>query len=246
MSSRPSWTSRASSATARNSVIWRTTKRPIADGAVAGHHRPCCQLDEPLDRGRPVEREAVAEERRRIVLQEVAGEEDVGVGDTRRRCRCRCGRGRDSVSSTERPPGSISTVGGVGERPFGWIEDDLGELVGKIRQGDRGRLPLPLAGRLDHRHAALVAPDLGRAEGMVAEAVVGVAMGVDDDPDGEGGEFPQVGDWISAAWRWLSRVSTRRTPVVAEDDADVLVVERVAPDEDAVAELGPARTWRAA
>ena len=54
---------------------------PIADGAVAGDDRPGRQLDEPLDRGRPVEREAVAEERRRIVLQEVAGEEDVCVGD---------------------------------------------------------------------------------------------------------------------------------------------------------------------
>ena len=33
---------------------------------------------------------------------------------------------------------------------------------------------------------------------------------------------------------------------VAEDDADVLVVERVSPDEYAVADLGPTRTCRAA
>jgi len=47
---------------------------------MAGHDCPGDELDHPLDRRRPLDRIAVAEERRRAGLDEVAGEEDVGVG----------------------------------------------------------------------------------------------------------------------------------------------------------------------
>ena len=74
----------------------------------------------------------------------------------------------------------------LGERPIGRVEDDLVQLASEV--GDRRDRAVPLsdAGRLDHRDAALVAPDRRRSERVIAEAVVAVAVGVDDDADREG------------------------------------------------------------
>jgi hypothetical protein len=97
---------------------------------------------------------------------------------------------------------------------------------------------LPLAGRLDHRHAALVAPDLDRSEDVIAETVIGVAVGVDDEPDGEGSDLPEVGQRLGGLSVAESRVDEEDARV-AKHDADVLVVEVVASDVDSVADLRP-------
>ena len=85
----------------------------------------------------------------------------------------------------------------------------------------------------------LVAPDRGRPEDPVAEGVVEVAVGVHDDRDRVAGQLAQVGED-------LARLRVGRAGVddeglaVAEDHPDVLVVERVAADEDPIADLDPA------
>jgi hypothetical protein len=65
-------------------------------------------------------------------------------------------------------------------------------------------------------------------------------MGVDDDPDGEGSERPKVGNRLVRLAMADPRVDEEDAGI-AEHDPDVLVVERVSPGEDTVAELNPRR-----
>ena len=102
----------------------------------------------------------------------------------------------------------------------------------------RRRRALGLTGGADHRHAALVAPDDRRPEGRIAEAVVAVAVGVDDDADPGRTQLAEVVED-------LPRLDERGPGIddegraAAEHRHDVLVVEAVAAHEDAVADLGP-------
>ena len=68
--------------------------------------------------------------------------------------------------------------------------------------------------------------------------MVAVAVGVDDDADGQGGQLPEVRLDLGGLAVADPGVDEQGR-LVAEDDADVLVVEGIAPDEDAVADLGP-------
>jgi hypothetical protein len=146
-------------------------------------------------------------------------------------------------SSTLRPPGVDLDGRGLGEDPVRRVEDDLVQLRRQLRDRRDRALALPLAGRLDHRDAALVAPDRRRPERVVAEAVVAVAVGVDDDTDRQRRQRPQViADLLSLAMADPGIDDQRR--LVAEDDADVLVIELVARHEDAVADFGPGRHGR--
>ena len=133
-------------------------------------------------RGRrhPVERIAVAEERDVALLQQVAGPDHV---------RPRHGDDRVvvGVAATEEPQLDVATAdldrGRSVERPIRRVDDDLGEVVGQVRLvGGDGRLA-PLTGALHERHAARLAPDRGRPEDGVAEGMVEMAVGVDDDRD---------------------------------------------------------------
>ena len=73
---------------------------------------------------------------------------------------------------------------------------------------------------------------------MIAETVVGVAVGVDHDTDGEGSDRLEVGDDLGGLSVADPRVD-EKDPGIAQHDADVLVVESVSPDEYAIADLGP-------
>ena len=76
----PPSTSRASSAISRNSPSCRTANARSPTVPWPGTTAPGDQLDEPLDGRRPVQRIAVAEVRRGVGLEQVAGEHHAGVG----------------------------------------------------------------------------------------------------------------------------------------------------------------------
>jgi hypothetical protein len=73
---------------------------------------------------------------------------------------------------------------------------------------------------------------------MVAETVVVMAVGVDDDPNGQGSQGAEIGKDLVRLAMGDTGVDDEHT-FVAEDDADVLVEELVARDEDAIAHLRP-------
>ena len=78
----------------------------------------------------------------------------------------------------------------------------------------------------------------GGPEDRVAEAVVAVAVRVDDDADARRAELAQVVEHLAGLRGRGSRVDDE-APSATEHDDDVLVEEAVAADEDAVADLGP-------
>ncbi len=63
-------------------------------------------------------------------------------------------------------------------------------------------------------------------------------MGVDHDPDGEGSDRPEVGDDLGCLLVADPRVDEQDARI-AEHDADILVVEGVSPDVNAVADFRP-------
>ena len=140
-------------------------------------------------------------------------------------------------AQTHLPPADLDRGVG-GEHPVRRIDDDLAELVGDpgLLGGDR-YLPA-LAGPDHERDAAFVTPDRRRPEDRIAERVVEVAVRVDHDADGRVRQFADV-------FLDLARLGVGRTGVdderlgTAEDQADVLVEERVAAYEDLVADLDP-------
>jgi hypothetical protein len=83
-----------------------------------------------------------------------------------------------------------------------------------------------------------VAPDLRRPEDVIAEAVIGVAVGVDHDPDGEGSDRREVRDDLGCLSVADPRVDEKGARI-AEHDPDILIVEGVSPDIDAVADFRP-------
>ena len=87
---------------------------------------------------RPVHREAVAEERRRVVLEEVAGEQHVGV--RHEHDDVVVGVAAAEIAQLDRSAAAVDLdVRRLDERPVGRIEDDLGELAGQVGDRRRGR-----------------------------------------------------------------------------------------------------------
>jgi hypothetical protein len=91
---------------------------------------------------------------------------------------------------------------------------------------------------LEERDRSGVTPDGRGTEDMVAEAVIEMRVRIDDDRD-------RVARQLAEVVLDLACLRVRRSGVdhhggaLAKDDTDVLVEERVAPDEHAVADLGP-------
>ena len=69
--------------------------------------------------------------------------------------------------------------------------------------------------------------------------MVEVAVGVHDDRDRVTGQLAQVGEDLARLLVGGAGVDDERL-AVAEDHPDVLVVERIAADEDPIADLDPA------
>ena len=84
-----------------------------------------------------------------------------------------------------------------------------------------------------------MAPDGRGPEDAVAEDVVEVAVGIDDHAHRRVGQLAQVGLDLAGLRVGRSRIDDQGFGS-SQHDPDVLVVERVATDEDLVADLDPA------
>src|SRR5205085_12081046 len=102
----------------------------------------------------------------------------------------------------------------------------------------RDLAPLRLAGLPEEPERTLLAPDRRRTEAAVAEAVVVVRVRVDHDPDGQRRERADVGQDLVALRVGDPRVDDQGL-VPPEHEADLLVVEAIAADQDAVGDLRP-------
>ncbi len=204
--------------------------------AVAGHDDAVDERHEGSRGRRPVERVAVAKEGDCAVLDEVAGEEHARAGDGDDDVVV--GVAATQVAELDRPLADPDRRLRR-EGPVGRIDDDLEEVVSKIGLRDGDRPPPRLAGPGHERHAPLVTPDRCRPENMVAEGVIEVAVRVHDDRDGCPGQLPKIGQDLARLGVGRARIDDERL-VAAQHDPDVLVVERIATHEDAVADLDPA------
>ena len=175
--------------------------------AVPGHDDADDQLREARRGLRPVQRIAVAEAGNGAVLDQVPGERDRGVRDLDDDVVV--GVPATEVAELDAPVADVD-VGRLGERPVGRIEDDLGEVGGHLRHLGGDPRPTDLAGPLDERDAAFVAPDRRRPEDVVAEGVVEVAVRVDDDRH-RAAVSVRRSSAISRAWTWVDRVSISST-----------------------------------
>ena len=126
----------------------------------------------------------------------------------------------------------------IREGPVRRVEDDLGHLVRHRRVLLRDAELLLLTGVPEEPERALLTPDRARPEPAVAEAVIVVCMRVHHDPDREVGERADIAQDLVALGVRDARVDDEGL-VTPEDEADLLVVEAVAPHEHTVADLGP-------
>ena len=198
---------------------------------------PLHQRHEAIDGGRPVERVRVAERRDGAAFEEVAGEHHAGSRDEHDRVVV--GVAAAQVAQLDLPVAHVHD-GLLLERPIGRVDDHLAQVGGEVGQLRDKLRPARVAGPCHERPAADVAPDRRRAEDRIAERMVVVAVGVDDDLDRCGRQLAQVVEDLARLRVGGAGVDDEGR-IAAEDDADVLVVERVAPDEDAIADLRPAR-----
>lgn len=157
----------------------------IDDRTVTRNDRAVDAGEHPVQRCRPAQRIGVAEARRRAFLHEVAGEEHPG------------GRYRHNDVAV----GMTETVVRKNDGPSAHLEGD-GVVDHRVRRGDLHRLdrsaelvPLRILASLcgdtgaiggspiaQSRCAAAMTPDPRRAERRIAEGMVEMGMGVDDDP----------------------------------------------------------------
>ena len=144
-----------------------------------GTTAPVDELDQPLDRRRPFHRIAVAEVRRRAVLDEIAGEQHVGVRHEDHDVVV--GVGATEIAEldpaaagveVERSSASPSNVRSGGSR----TTSASSSASAGIASATFAIWAAPVSA--DHPRAAGMAPDRRRPEPVVAERVVVVAVGV--------------------------------------------------------------------
>ena len=220
-----------------NAASWSSTNARSPTVPWPGHDGARRQRDEPLHGGRPVQREAVAEARRRAVLEQVAREEHLRVGHEDADVAVRVAapvvgelddRSPTSTvarSSNVRSGGSMHDLGQSARRAPACSSDTSRMAAGAVA-------PEPLGG--PH-----VAPDRRGPEDAVAERVIPVPVGVDDDRDRVRASALEARRRSRGRAPAEARVSTRRTSSPTEHDADLLVEEVEVAGEDAVADLGP-------
>src|SRR5262245_32997157 len=126
----------------------------------------------------------------------------------------------------------------IAERPLGRIDLDLAQVTGQLRELDDQVVDRPATLGREALGRADVTPDPGGPEDAVPEAVVEVPVRVDDDRDRIAGELPDVRDDLARLGRRRPRVDDEHV-ASAEDDADLLVEERIPAREDAIADLDP-------
>ena len=211
---------------------------------MAGHDRGRGQGQQPVQGGRPLQRERVgAVDRRGALLDQVAGEHHPGVGHDHHQVVV--GVPAAAEAQLDPPPAHPEVGPVVAHGPVGRVELQPLQLAGRLGQPAQqvltlGRRPGAQVGR-----AALVAPDGGRAQGGVAEAVVEVGVGVDHLAARQRGQGTQVGQEPGRLGGEAAGVDHQHL-VVAHDRAHVQVEAAVAPAVDAVADLLPAaRSGRA-
>ena len=212
----------------------------IAVVAVTRHDDADRQVRDPQGRLRPIERIAVVVEGHVAVLDEVPGEEHRGIGDA-----------DDDVVigvPTSKVAELDAAIAEIQERrlrecPVRRIDDDLGKVGGDLRHLRGDPSPADVAGPFEERPAADMAPDRRRPEDVVAEGVVEMAVGVDDDVHRRRGQRPQVVGDLARLDVGRPRVD-QQDVVAPEHDPDVLVVELVATHEHPIADLESIESWR--
>ena len=205
--------------------------------AMTRHCDPLHERHEAIDGGRPVERVRVAERRDRAAFEEIAGEHHARSGHEHDRVVV--GVAATQVAQLDLSVAHVHDRPLV-ERPIGRVDDHLAQFGGEVGQlGDKLR-PARVPGSCHERPAADVAPDRRRAEDRIPEGMVVVTVGIDDDLDRCGRQLPQVVEDLARLRVGGARVDDEGR-VAAQHHADVLVVERIAPDEDPIADLRPAR-----
>jgi acylglycerol lipase len=184
----------------------------------------------------PVERVAIAGRRDVATLDQVAREQDIRPGD--RDDDVVIGMTPAEVSKLQRSATNLDR-GGIGKRAVRWVDDHFSEVRGEagLLAGDLRFAPF--AGSLHERHAAFVAPDGGWTEQGIAKDVIEVTVRVNDHRYRKRGQVAQVAQELPRLWIRRAGIDDQRL-AVSEDHPDVLVVERIAANEDAVANFDPA------
>ena len=133
---------------------------------------------------------------------------------------CRCGRGRGSAARRARSPTSIVARLARTIRSGGSMTTSASSAA---RSGISSESQRGCARRFEESLAALlVAPDRRRPEHVVAERVIRVPVGVDNDADRVGGQLAQVVEDLAPLIVAAPGVDDERL-VMAEYDADLLV-----------------------
>ena len=203
--------------------------------AVSGDDGAADHLGQPEGGLGPVERIAVVEEGDRAALEQVAGEHHVGARHADHDVMV--GMSSTEVSKLDPAPADVDRRR-LGEDPIGRVDHDLGEIGGQAGLVGCDPGPSGLAGSFHEPRTGDVTPDRRRPEDMVAKGVIEVTVGVDHDRHRLRGECPEVVQDLARLDVGGTRVDHEHG-TVAQHHADVLVVERVAPDEHVVADLGP-------
>ncbi len=187
-------------------------------------------------RGRgPVERVAIAEEGDCAVLEQVAGPQHARPRD--RDDDVVIGVAAAKELELDTAPAHLDRCG-VDERPVGRVDHDLSQIGGQIGLLESDLRTPRLARSFDEGDATLVPPDRRRAEDVVPVGMVEVAVRVHDGRDRSPGQLPDVREDLACLRVRGARVDDQRL-AVAEHESDVLVVERVPANEEAIADLDP-------
>lgn len=211
-------------------------ERAIADGSMTWNYGPAHQAEQALHSVRPLNRVAVAEPGHGVVLEQIAGKEHARIRHDRHDVRI-------SVAATEEPkfhgPATDLNRHGIVEGAVGRIHDDGTNVVGEVGpiRNERGPVFLPVF----HESAAtsLVTPDRGRAEHVIAEDVIRMPVGIDHDAHRERCDPSDIRQELTSVRRCGPRVHDERGSI-PENQTNLLIEERVAQGENAVADLDPA------
>ncbi len=214
---------------------------PVAHAPVARDHRAIDERREAQCGGRPGDREGVAERRRRVVLEQVAGEEHRSVRYGNHHVVV--GVAAAQEPQRELPVAQVDACPAV-ERVLRRGEDHLPQLCGKSGLIVDDAAADLIGIRLHALGAADVPPGRHGCEPRVAPGVVPVVVGVDDRDHRLAREGMEIGQQLVGQAMGGAGVD-HRDPIGAHDGPDVLV-ERlaipgsIAAHEDAVANLAPA------
>ena len=150
----------------------------------------------------------MAEELGVATNDEVAGEDDPGVGHDDRQVVVGVSATRDPELDRPAPQDDLARPL---DQPVGRVDDDGLELGGHGRLLLRGFASLFLAGLREERDTASVTPDVEGPKGLVAEDVIRVPVGIDHGTNRNRGDRPDIGLDLAGLNRRAPRVDHQAT-----------------------------------